>query len=224
MEAIPHRNMVTLVGRVSRVPTMRELPSGDRVTSWGLAVRRPAGHPSNKKSDGIACVAFDCEVSAVVTHWEVNDVVSVEGALHHRFRGTSGIGASTYEVEVHRARRLEQAPTSRRTTAGVGARAESGPAAPGTTPVGLLPPAVAPLTARPPTPISAGPGKASVPAPFVPAASARAVASRGVAGSLAPLPVAVEVGAGQGVMSGAGEGSVRGEGAEDQPGTGLGAE
>ncbi|GII87656.1 hypothetical protein Ssi03_56460 [Sphaerisporangium siamense] len=184
MEAIPHRNMVTLVGRVSKVPTMRELPSGDRVTSWGLAVRRPAGHPSNKKSDGIACVAFDCEVSAVVTHWELNDVVSVEGALHHRFRGTSGMGASTYEVEVHRARRVQQAPTSRRTTTGAGAMAES----------------------------------------EVAAAAAREVASARRAGSWAPLPVAIEVGAGQGLIAGTGKGLVGGEGTEDQPGARLGAE
>ncbi|MDH2430306.1 single-stranded DNA-binding protein [Sphaerisporangium sp. TRM90804] len=101
-----HRNEVTLVGRVSRPPAGKELPSGDHMISWGLAVRRPSGHPSGKKADGIACVAFDPEVNALVAQWLVDDVVSVEGALHQRFRATRGAGASTYEVEVHRAERL----------------------------------------------------------------------------------------------------------------------
>ncbi|WP_181871280.1 single-stranded DNA-binding protein [Sphaerisporangium album] len=111
-ENVAHRNEVTLVGRVSRAPICKELPSGDRVTSWGLAVRRPRGHPSNKKSDGIACVAFGSEVAAVVTEWSVDDVVAVEGALHHRFWRMPGGGSSTYEVEVHRAGRLEPARRS----------------------------------------------------------------------------------------------------------------
>ncbi|MEU9889317.1 single-stranded DNA-binding protein [Sphaerisporangium sp. NPDC051017] len=105
-EHVVHRNEVMLVGRVSRAPVCKELPSGDRVTSWGLAVRRPPGHPSNKKSDGIACVAFGSEVAAVVTQFGVDDVVSVEGALHHRFWNQPEGGSSTYEVEVHRVRRL----------------------------------------------------------------------------------------------------------------------
>ncbi len=104
-----HRNEVRLVGRVSRPPRDRRLPSGDQMMMWGLAVRRPPGHPSSKKSDGIACVAFDPEVAALVARWRVDDVVSVEGALHHRFWSGPGGGASTYEVEVHRVSTVEPA-------------------------------------------------------------------------------------------------------------------
>ncbi|MCW2880000.1 MAG: ssb1 [Sphaerisporangium sp.] len=103
-----HRNEVKLVGRVSKPPTGKVLPSGDRITTWGLAVRRPPGHPSNKKSDGIACVTFDPQVGALVGRWRVDDVVSVEGALHHRFWSVPGGGSSTYEVEVHHVTRLER--------------------------------------------------------------------------------------------------------------------
>ncbi|MEV7970636.1 single-stranded DNA-binding protein [Sphaerisporangium sp. NPDC088356] len=102
-----HRNEVTLVGRLSRAPRGKELPSGDLMTMWGVAVRRPLDHASGKKADGIACVTFDPEVSARVAGWRVDDVISVEGALHQRYRGGPGGGASTYEVEVHRASRLE---------------------------------------------------------------------------------------------------------------------
>ncbi|MFC4592399.1 single-stranded DNA-binding protein [Sphaerisporangium corydalis] len=102
-----HRNEVTLVGRLSKPPRGRELPSGDRMTLWGVAVRRPPEHPSGKKADGIACVTFDPEVGARVAGWRVDDVISVEGALHQRFWGGPTGGASTYEVEVYRAWRLE---------------------------------------------------------------------------------------------------------------------
>ncbi|MFG1879238.1 single-stranded DNA-binding protein [Sphaerisporangium sp. NPDC049003] len=107
-----HRNEVTLVGRLSRAPRGRELPSGDLMTMWGLAVRRPPDHASGKKADGIACVTFDPEVGARVAEWRVDDVVSVEGSLHQRYWAGSGGGASTYEVEVHRATRLEPGPLS----------------------------------------------------------------------------------------------------------------
>ncbi|MET8158946.1 single-stranded DNA-binding protein [Sphaerisporangium sp. NPDC005289] len=112
-----HRNEVTLVGRLSKPARRRELPSGDVMTMWGLAVRRPAEHPSGKKADGIACVTFDPEVGARVAGWRVDDVVTVEGALHQRYRGGAGGGASTYEVEVREARRLQARDPGRRDTA-----------------------------------------------------------------------------------------------------------
>ncbi|GAA3824970.1 hypothetical protein GCM10022226_52130 [Sphaerisporangium flaviroseum] len=102
-----HRNEVTLVGRLSRPPKDKELPSGDVMTMWGLAVRRPPEHPSGKKADGIACVTFDPEIGARVAQWRVDDVVKVQGALHQRFWAGVGGGTSTYEVEVHHASLLE---------------------------------------------------------------------------------------------------------------------
>ncbi|MFC6087513.1 single-stranded DNA-binding protein [Sphaerisporangium aureirubrum] len=104
-----HRNEVRLVGRVSKPPRSRQLPNGDQVTTWGLAVRRPPGHPSTKKSDGITCVTFDQQVVALVTTWQVDDTVSIEGALHHRFWTTRH--TSTYEVEVHQAQTLNPTQT-----------------------------------------------------------------------------------------------------------------
>lgn len=107
-----HRNEVRLVGRVSKPPKTRDLPSGDSVLTWGMAVRRPEGHRSGKKSDGIACVTFDAQVAAEVAGWRVNDVVSVEGALHHRYWSGSSAPASTYEVEVHHAEAFSAPPTA----------------------------------------------------------------------------------------------------------------
>ncbi|GAA1512793.1 hypothetical protein GCM10009677_52270 [Sphaerisporangium rubeum] len=107
-----HRNEVRLVGRVSKPPRTRDLPSGDSVLTWGMAVRRPQGHRSGKKSDGIACVTFDPQVAAEVARWSVNDIVSVEGALHHRYWPGSSAPASTYEVEVHHAEVFSAPPTA----------------------------------------------------------------------------------------------------------------
>ncbi|MEO3813644.1 single-stranded DNA-binding protein [Sphaerisporangium sp. B11E5] len=136
-----HRNEVRLVGRVSRPPKSRALPSGDSVLTWGMAVRRPPGHPSNKKSDGIICVTFDRQVAAQVAGWRVNDVVSVEGALHHRFWTGAPGPTGTYEVEVHHAQAL-RAPHSAPPTA-----------APHQSPLPAAPPAAVP----PRTPLPTAP-------------------------------------------------------------------
>ncbi|GGK84149.1 hypothetical protein Sme01_28460 [Sphaerisporangium melleum] len=93
---------------MSKPPRHKELPSGDVMTMWGLAVRRPAEHPSGKKADGIACVTFDPALGGRVAGWRIDDVVAVEGALHQRYRPGAGGGVSTYEVEVHHAHRLQE--------------------------------------------------------------------------------------------------------------------
>ncbi|WP_248965582.1 single-stranded DNA-binding protein [Sphaerisporangium perillae] len=123
-----HRNEVTLVGRLSKPPRQKGLPSGDVMTMWGLAVRRPPEHPSGKKADGIACVTFDAEVGARVAGWRLHDVVRVEGALHQRYRGGPAGGVSTYEVEVHRVSRLESRDlvAGRGSAGGEGAQDQAG--------------------------------------------------------------------------------------------------
>lgn len=51
------RNEVLLVGRVSGVPELRELPSGDSLVSWRLVVERPPG--GRKPPDGVRAPTVD---------------------------------------------------------------------------------------------------------------------------------------------------------------------
>lgn len=105
--ATAHRNEVTLVGRLSAEPVVRELPSGDAVTSWRLVVdRAPRQNPTsdergraNRTVDALECATFLPEVSRAIASARSGDLVETTGALRRRFwRSSTGV-ASRYEVE-----------------------------------------------------------------------------------------------------------------------------
>lgn len=110
-----HRNEVQLVGRLPAEPEVRELPSGDLLTTWRLVVDRP---PSRRPMlegartptvDTVDCVAWTAAVRRSTAAWAPGDVISVEGSIQRRFwRGPGGLG-SRYEVDVIRARRVARA-------------------------------------------------------------------------------------------------------------------
>ncbi|HEY9522271.1 MAG TPA: single-stranded DNA-binding protein [Thermopolyspora sp.] len=112
-----YRNEVILAGRLPETPVERVLPSGDRMTTWRVIVRRPAGDgPDDRpkaRVDSIPCVSFDPKLCGLVTSWDRADFVTVTGMIRRRFWRTPEGGASSrIEVEVHTARRLERVPAT----------------------------------------------------------------------------------------------------------------
>jgi len=102
-------NTVVLRGRITSPPVERELPSGVRIATFRMSVRRaktPMTTGSVQTSDWMDCVAWTARTRRNVAAWDVGDQVEVTGALRRRFfRG--GAGASTrVEVEVLGARRV----------------------------------------------------------------------------------------------------------------------
>src|SRR5690349_2392455 len=84
-------NEVRLVGRVSRAPEERVLPSGDSV--WTFRVVVPRGGPTGKSRqtvDAIECAAWTSRTHRSVRSWSADDVVEVVGALHRRFFRAGG--------------------------------------------------------------------------------------------------------------------------------------
>ncbi|MCW2622130.1 MAG: Single-stranded DNA-binding protein [Frankiales bacterium] len=115
-EADGSRNQVSLVGRLSGVPAERELPSGDRLTTFRVVVSRPparAGAPEGVRrttSDTLDCVAWAAGLRRRVASLHAGDVLEVEGSLRRRFwRGGQGV-SSRYEVEVTSIKRLRKGP------------------------------------------------------------------------------------------------------------------
>lgn len=103
-------NSVTLVGRVSAEPEVRELPSGDELVTFRLIVARAprratggVGERSTVDVIDIACWSARTRRSARTLTPET--VVRVEGALRRRFFRTGGGAASRYEVEAVSLRR-----------------------------------------------------------------------------------------------------------------------
>ena len=106
------RNEVVLVGRLSGPPMARELPSGDVVTSFRVVVRRPENArrgPNSPVVDALECAAWRGDVRRVVRSWASGDLVQVAGSLRRRFWRSASGAASTWEVEVAKARRMERA-------------------------------------------------------------------------------------------------------------------
>lgn len=104
-------NRVALVGRLTKAPSARELPSGDVVVSFRISVPR-AGEPHSPRtprSDWVDCAVWDGRLRRSCSRWQVGDLVEVEGSLRRRvFRGEGGM-ASLVEVEVRSGRRVERA-------------------------------------------------------------------------------------------------------------------
>ncbi|WP_152189608.1 single-stranded DNA-binding protein [Georgenia satyanarayanai] len=99
-------NAVSLVGRVSGEVEERELPSGDRLTTFRLVVPRPDAGEGRARVDTIDISCWSGRTRRVAGRVGEGSVVAVEGALRRRFFAT-GVGrASRYEVEAQRLRRL----------------------------------------------------------------------------------------------------------------------
>lgn len=112
-----HRNEVTLVGRLSGEPALRELPSSDMLVTFRLVVERPApgssGEPVRVRQptiDTIDCTAWRPDIRRRLSTYAAGDVLEVSGSLRRRFwRGPAGGPASRSEVEVTRCRRVSRA-------------------------------------------------------------------------------------------------------------------
>lgn len=105
-----HRNQVLLTGRLTAEPALRELPSGDRLVTWRVAVTRPEGERRpHHRVDAVTCVSFCPEVQSAARGWRIGELVHVEGSLRRRFWRSATGPVSVYEVEARRADRAGSA-------------------------------------------------------------------------------------------------------------------
>ncbi len=110
-EAIGAANVVRLVGRISQPAQVRELPSGDSVTTFRIVVPR-AARARRPGSDSLACSAWTARMRRAAERWAVGDWVELEGAVRSRFyRGPAG-PSSIVEVEVGRGRLIRRAESA----------------------------------------------------------------------------------------------------------------
>lgn len=105
-----HRNEILLAGRVTAEPSVRELPSGDQLVTWRIAVARPPSERRpNQPADPITCVSFRRDMVELTRDWRIGDTVQVTGALRRRFWRSSHGSASVFEVEAKTAYRVRSA-------------------------------------------------------------------------------------------------------------------
>lgn len=112
-------NEVRLVGRIPAEPEERELPSGDLLCTFRVAVPRmgsPGSRPptdgkARRQVDSLECVTWSARVRRSALSWEVGDLVEVSGSLRRRFFRSGTATVSRVEVEVTAGRRLRRAHT-----------------------------------------------------------------------------------------------------------------
>lgn len=110
-DALQGHNQVTLSGRVSADPEVRELPSGDEVVTFRLVVPREEGSPSRQRVDVLDCAVWHGRLRRSTRTWRAGDVVEVGGAIRRRFFRTGAGAASRVEIEVGTARMVRRAAT-----------------------------------------------------------------------------------------------------------------
>ena len=104
------KNEVLLIGRVSSTPQVRELPSGDEIVEFRIVVDRgenvrssissSKGRTSRREVDTLDLAAWSPRTRRAAAKLQVDDWVSVEGAVRRRFwQAPSGL-ASRWQVEV----------------------------------------------------------------------------------------------------------------------------
>ncbi|WP_244927884.1 single-stranded DNA-binding protein [Nocardioides sp. W7] len=103
-------NQVRLVGRISRDPEQRELPSGDTLWTFRLVVGRTGERAASRQTvDVLDCAVWGGRVQRSVAGWSSGDVVELGGSVRRRFfRGAAG-SASRVEVEVTSGRLIRRA-------------------------------------------------------------------------------------------------------------------
>lgn len=96
-----HLNQVSVVGRITAAPTVRELPSGDRLVSWRIGVARPEDpRRPGPRLDSLTLVSFEDSMVDRVREYRLGEVIRVAGVLRRRiWRGPQGV-RSVLEVEV----------------------------------------------------------------------------------------------------------------------------
>src|SRR6188768_1177963 len=77
-------NEVRLVGRLSRDPEMRVLPSGDQMWTFRVVVPRAPGGRTKQSVDVLDCAVWGGRVRASVASWSADDVVEVAGPMRKR--------------------------------------------------------------------------------------------------------------------------------------------
>jgi single-strand DNA-binding protein len=111
-------NEVRLIGRLSRDPEQRVLPSGDAMWTFRVVVARPPGGRSRQTVDTLECAVWGGRIRSSVSTWAAGDIVEVAGSLRRRFFSTAGGPASRVEIEVASGRMVRRAAVTRRAASG----------------------------------------------------------------------------------------------------------
>ena len=110
-------NEVRLVGRLTSVPVVVELPSGDALVSFRISVPRSPGATrtvaaTSQRVDSVPCSAWSAALRGRIAGWRPGDTVEITGAVCCRFYQAGGATRSRVEVVASSARIIRRSPVA----------------------------------------------------------------------------------------------------------------
>jgi single-strand DNA-binding protein len=116
-QALEGTNEVRLVGRLTSVPVLVDLPSGDALVSFRISVPRgpgatKTGATTSQRVDSIPCSAWSAPLRRRIAGWRPGDTVEVGGAVCCRFYQAGGATRSRVEVVASTARIIRRGPAA----------------------------------------------------------------------------------------------------------------
>jgi single-strand DNA-binding protein len=102
-------NDVHLIGRLGQQLSVRELPSGDEITTFTIVVPRiDRAREHGPSVDSLACQTTRAPIRAKVERWDPGTWVEVHGALRRRFWNSGHGLASATEIDVRSITRMRE--------------------------------------------------------------------------------------------------------------------
>ena len=97
-------NMVTLQGRLTKEPEMKQIPSGTHLCNITIASERPKKKDAESQSDFIPCIAWAKTADFLQKYFHKGDQIIVSGRLQSRqYEGQDGKTHTAYEVSISEA-------------------------------------------------------------------------------------------------------------------------
>ena len=100
------KNEVHLQGRVSSTPVEKQLPSGDLVVEFRIVVERKKTRLNRREVDSINIAVWLARPRKRALALDIDDWVSIEGAIRRRFWHSSGGLASRWQIEASQLQKL----------------------------------------------------------------------------------------------------------------------
>lgn len=92
-------NKIILVGRITKDPELKTIPSGSQVVNFSIAVNRSyTGASGERKADFIECVVWSKQAENLAKYVKKGALIGVEGKLQQKVYESEQGTRYTYEV------------------------------------------------------------------------------------------------------------------------------
>lgn len=94
-------NLITIQGRFTADPEVKNMPSGSKLCQITLACERPKNKNGEKNTDFVPCMAWGKTADFISNYFHKGDMVIISGRLQSRnYQTQDGAKRTAYEVSI----------------------------------------------------------------------------------------------------------------------------